>query len=120
MTRKLSQYFTRTERRILGAQSRFVDFLLNPLKQGHSRTISETSRVALSTNQGTNEDEFQCDLHHEASISQSQNTRSSGTDEEYDNIPGSFLNTGTKLRQKNYFNQGACKKRMHVVFTACY
>ena len=38
VTKKLSQEFSRTENRILGALSRLDDFLMNPLIQGHSGT----------------------------------------------------------------------------------
>ena len=40
---KLTQKFSSTERRILGALSRPDAFLMNPLSQGHSRTATETS-----------------------------------------------------------------------------
>ena len=38
VTKKLSQEFSRTENRILGALARLDDFLMNPLLQGHSGT----------------------------------------------------------------------------------
>ena len=41
VTKKLSQEFSRTENRILGALSRFDDFLLNLLMQGHSGDVPE-------------------------------------------------------------------------------
>ena len=44
--KKLSQEFSRTENRILGALSRLDDFLLNPLVHGHCGTAPETSRNA--------------------------------------------------------------------------
>ena len=51
VTKKLSREFSRTESRILGALlSRFDDFLLNPLMQGHSGTNPETSWNTLGTN----------------------------------------------------------------------
>ena len=53
VTRKLSQEFSRTEDRILGALAHFDDFLMNPLIQGHSGTAPRTSRNAFGTNQGT-------------------------------------------------------------------
>ena len=59
VTEKLSQEFSRTESRILGALSRLDDLLLNPIIQGHSGTAAETSRNAYGTNQGTNEDDSQ-------------------------------------------------------------
>ena len=57
VTKKLSQEFSRTENRILGALARLDDFLMNPLIQGHSGTAPKTSQNALSTSQGTNEDD---------------------------------------------------------------
>ena len=69
VTKKLSQEFSRTENRKLGALARPDDFLMNSLNQGHSLTDPETSRNALSTSQGTNEDESQSDLHPEAASS---------------------------------------------------
>ena len=36
VTKKLSQEFSRTENRILGALARLDDFLMNPLIQSHS------------------------------------------------------------------------------------
>ena len=68
VTKKLSQEFSRTENRILGALARLDDFLMNPLTQGHSGPAPETSRNALSTNQGLNEDNSQSDPHPEAGI----------------------------------------------------
>ena len=41
VTKKLSQEFSRTENRILGALARLDDLLMNPLPQGHSRDIPE-------------------------------------------------------------------------------
>ena len=78
VTKKLSQEFSRTENRILGALSRLDDFLMNPLIQGHSGTAPETSRNAFITNQGTNEEDSQIDPHPEAGIFDSQTTRNSG------------------------------------------
>ena len=66
VTKKLSQEFSRTENRILGALARLDDFLMNPLLQGHSGITPETSRNVLSINQGTNEDDSQSDPHPEA------------------------------------------------------
>ena len=66
VTKKLSQEFSRTENRILGALARLDDFLMNPLLQGHSGITPETSRNEFSINQGTNEDDSQSDPHPEA------------------------------------------------------
>ena len=70
-TKKLSQEFSRTENRILGALARLNDFLMNPLLQGHSGNTPETSRNVFSINQGTNEDDSQSDPHPEAGLSTS-------------------------------------------------
>ena len=51
VTKKLSQEFSRTENRILGALARLDDFFMNPLLQGHSGTTPETSRNLFSINQ---------------------------------------------------------------------
>ena len=68
VTRELSQEFSRTENRILGALARLDDFLMNPLLQGHSGTTPETSRNVLSINQGTNDDDSQSKPHSEACL----------------------------------------------------
>ena len=78
VTKKLSQEFSMTENRILGSLSRLDDFLMNRLNQGCSGTTPETSRNAYGTNQGTNEDESQSDLHPETGIFLSQTTQNSG------------------------------------------
>ena len=84
VTRKLSQEFSRTENRILGAVARLDNFLMNLLIQGHSRTAPETSRNAFGTNQGTNEDDSQSDPHPEVSIFLSQTTQNSGPEVGHD------------------------------------
>ena len=68
VTKKLSQQFSRTENRILGALARLDDFLMNPLLQGHSGTTPETSRNVFSIKQGTNEEDSQSDPHPEAGL----------------------------------------------------
>ena len=78
VTKKLSQEFSWTESRILGALSRLDDFLMNPLIQGHSGTAPVTSRNAYGTNQRTNEDDSQSDAHPEAGFLQNQTTQNSG------------------------------------------
>ena len=67
-TKKLSQEFSRTENRILGALARLDDFLVNPLLQGHSGTNQEASRNVFSINQGTIEDDSQSNPHPEAGL----------------------------------------------------
>ena len=68
VTKKMSQEFSRTENRILGALARLDDFLMNPLLQGHSGTTPETSRNMFSINQGTNEDDSESNPHPEAGL----------------------------------------------------
>ena len=84
VTKKLSQEFSRTESHILGALVRLDDFLMNPLFQGHSGTAPETSRNALSTSQGTNEDDSQSDPYPEAGIFHNQMTQNSGPEDDHD------------------------------------
>ena len=69
----------RTENRILGALARPDDFFMNPLIQDHSRTAPETSRNWFGTNQGTNGDNSQSDLHPEAGIFSSQTTQNTNS-----------------------------------------
>ena len=68
VTKTLSKEFSRMENRILGALARVDDFLMNSLLQGYSGTTPEPSRNALSTSQGTNEDDSQNDLRPEAGL----------------------------------------------------
>ena len=84
VTKKLTQEFSKTENRILGALSRLDDFLMNPVIQGYSGTTPETSENAYGTNQGTNEDDSQSDPHPEAGIFHNQMTRISGPKDGHD------------------------------------
>ena len=68
VTKKLSQEFSKTENRILGALARLDEFLVNPLLPGHSGTTLEMSRNVFSLNPGTNEDDSQSDPHPEAGL----------------------------------------------------
>ena len=75
VTETLSQWFSRTDSRILGALSRLGDFLLNPLNQGHSGTAPKTSRNTLRRSQGTNEDDSQSNPHPETGVSEPDYTK---------------------------------------------
>ena len=75
VTKKLSQEFSRTENRILGALARLDEFIRNPLFQGHSGTAPEAFRNAFGKNQGKNQDDSQSDAHPEPGISLSQTTQ---------------------------------------------
>ena len=82
VTKKLSQEFSRTENRILGALARLDDFLMNPLLQGHYGTTPERSRNMFSINQGTNEDDSQSNPHPEAGL------LTSGREDGHDMVTG--------------------------------
>ena len=113
VAKKLSQKFSRRKSRILGALSRLNEFFLNPLIQGHSGTTPETSRITLGTNQGTNEDDCHCDPHPEASVSQSQNTQSSGPNDECDR----FLFDLKNALDKNIISCDVDEKKTNEVFS---
>ena len=78
VTKKLSQEFSRTESRILGALSKLDEFLSNQQIQMHSETVPGTFRNTNVENQGTNEDDFQSDPHPEAGSFRGQTTQNSG------------------------------------------
>ena len=78
VTKKLSQEFSRTESRILGALSKLDELHLNQQIRTHSWTVPETFRNTNVDNQGTNEDDSQSNPHPEASLFRSQTTQNSG------------------------------------------
>ena len=82
VTKKLSQEFSRTENRILGALAKLDNFLMNPLLQGHSGITPETSRNVFSVNRGTNEDDSQSNPHPEAGL------LTSGQEDHHDMVMG--------------------------------
>ena len=86
ITKKLSQEFSSTENRILGALARLDDFLLNLLIQGHSGTAPETSRNIFSISQGTNEDDCQSNPHREAGIFNNQMIQNFGPEDRHDSV----------------------------------
>ena len=88
VTKKLSQEFSRTENRILGALARLDDFLMNPLFHGHPGTAPETSRNIFSTRQGTKEDDSQSNPHPEAGIFNNQMTQNPGPEDSHDMVTG--------------------------------
>ena len=88
VTKRLSKEVSRTENRILGALARLEDFLMNPLLQGHSGTTPEPSWNALSTSQGTIEDDPQNDPHPEAGLFHGQMTQNSGSKDGHDMVTG--------------------------------
>ena len=103
VTKRLSKEFSRTENRILGALAHFDNFLMNPLLQGHSGTTPETSRNALCTSQGTNDDDSQNDPHPEAGFFHSQITQNSGPEEGHDSsVSLMFQVSSKKLVRRNF------------------
>ena len=78
VSKKLSQEFSRTESRILGALSKLDEFLLNRQITTHSGTVPGTFRNTNVKNQGTNEDDSQSDPHPEAGIFRGQTTQNCG------------------------------------------
>ena len=88
VTKRLSKEFSRTGNRILGALARLDDFLMNPLLPGCSGTTPEPPRNALSTSQGTNEDNSQNCPHPEAGLFHSQLTQIFGPEDGHDMVTG--------------------------------
>ena len=82
VTKRLSQEFSRTESRILGALSKLDEFLLNPQIRTHSGTVPATFRNTNVENQEPNEDRSQDDPHPEKgpSVCQSRHSIDSDTD----------------------------------------
>ena len=83
VTRKLSQEFSRTESRILGALSKLDEFFLNPQIRTHYGTVPGTFRNANVENQEPNEDGCQDDPYPEVgpSVCQSGHSIDSDPDE---------------------------------------
>ena len=86
ITKKLSQEFSRTESRILGALSKLDEFLLNIQIRTHSGTVPGAFPNTNVENQGTNQDDSQSDPHPEVgpSVCQSRHSIDSDTDEALD------------------------------------
>ena len=78
VSKKLSQEFSRTKSRILGALSKLDEFLLNQQITTHSGTSPGTFRNTNVDNQGTNEDDCMSDPYPEAGLFRSQTTQNSG------------------------------------------
>ena len=78
VTKKLSQEYSRTGSRILGALSKLDEFLLNQQIRTHSGTVPETFRNTNVDNQGTNEDDSQSDPYPGAGLLRSQTTQNYG------------------------------------------
>ena len=90
VTKNLSQEFSRTESRILGALSKLDEFLLNQQIRTHSETVPGTFRNTNMENQGTNEDDSQSDPHPEVapSVCQPRHSIDSDTGRTHDTMTG--------------------------------
>ena len=91
VTKKLSQEYSRTESRILGALSKLDEFLLNQHIRTHSGTVPETFRNTNVDNQGTNEDYSMSDPHPEAGLFRSQTTQNFGQEVGPYNISSRYI-----------------------------
>ena len=80
VSKNVSQEFSRTESRILGALSKLDEFLLNQQIRMHSGTVPGTFRNTNMENQGTNEDDSQSDPHPEVGPSVCQPRHSIDSD----------------------------------------
>ena len=78
--KKLSQEFSKTESRIVGALSKLDEFLLNSQIRTHSRTVPGSFRNTNVENQEPNEDRSQDDPHPEVGPSVCQSRHSIGLD----------------------------------------
>ena len=109
VAKKLSQEFSRREKRVLGALAQLDNFLKNPLNQGNSGTTPETSRNIFNISQGSNEDDSQSNPHPEAGIFTNQMTQNSGPKEGLDMVTG----TTEQIRNRHHMT------RVHEEVTDC-
>ena len=86
--KKMSQEFSRSESRILGALTKLDDFLSNQQINTHFETVPGTFGNTNVENQGTNEDDYQSDPHPEAGIFRGQSTQNSGPKDCRDMVTG--------------------------------
>ena len=125
VSKKLSQEFSRTESRILGALSKLDEFLLNQQITTHSETVPGTFRNTNVENQGTNEDDSQSDPHPEAGILRGQTTQNFGPKDCRDSIQTFFnfrlkaqvlIKTQVCYRLRSPFYGSSSFEFVHVLF----
>ena len=122
MTKKLSQEFSRTESRFLGALSRLDEFLLHTQARIHSGFLSETTQVSNRENQGTNEDRSQNDPQPEVGVSLSQYSQNLGPKETSDKKNISLAAKTPKTRSekpKYYVIRERYRKLVIVLYLCC-
>ena len=90
VTKSLSEEFSRTESRVLGALFKLNEFLLNQQIRTHSGTVPGTFRNTNVENEGTIEDDSQSDPHPhpEEGIFRSQMTQNFGPEFARDFVTG--------------------------------
>ena len=88
VSKKLSQEFSRTESRILGALTNLDEFLSHQQINTHFETVPRTFRNTNVENQGTNENDSQSDPHPEAGILRGQSTQNLGPKDCRDSVNG--------------------------------
>ena len=117
VTKNLSQKFSRTESRILGALSKLDEFLLNQQIRTHSETVPGTFRNTNMENQGTNEYDSQSDPHPEVgpSVCQPRHSIASDTGRTHDTMTGVVEQTTKGPHTKLTFS---CKKKKRLIFVA--
>ena len=103
VTKKLSQEYSRTESRILGALSKLDECLLNQQIRTHSGAVPGTFRNINVDNQGTNENYSQSDPHPEAGLFRSQTTQNSGPEVS----PYTVTGATEEIRRNTYLVTGA-------------
>ena len=90
-SKKLSQEFSRTDSRILGALTKLNEFISNQQIHTHFETVPGAFRNRNVENQGTNEDDSQSDPHPEAGIFRGQATQNLGPKDCRDSLCCKFV-----------------------------
>ena len=105
VSKNVSQEFSRTESRILGALSKLDEFLLNQQIRMHSGTVPGTFRNTNMENQGTNEDDSQSDPHPEVgpSVCQPRHSIDSDLGRTHDTMTGVVEQTSKGPHRFTFF-----------------
>ena len=116
VTEKLSQEFSRTKFRILGALSELVEILLNPQTRTFSGTVPGTFRSADVENQEPSGDHSQNDSHLEVDLSacRASNVTNSDPDKNSHKI------TAPLLARKSFEFRLFLQKQKMIVFLLLY
>ena len=116
VTKKLSQEFSRTESRILGALPMLDEFLLNPQIRTFSGTVPGTSRNANVENQEPSGDRSQNDPHPEVEFSacRASNLTDSDRDETSHSVAVAVVfSKGNAKFSAKFLDQGS--KLIHIL-----